>query len=261
MSKHYNQDTTIYKVVVNNEEQYSIWPVGRENAIGWRDEGKIGLKGECLEYIKGVWTDMRPLSLRNKELNHNLSGKETSRNLTKPIIHSSAPKQADVVSSTPQQKFRIFISYRRDDSEGYSGRLFDKLSLHFGKDKIFMDIDTIEPGEDFVEVIEREVGSCDILVAIIGKNWLSSVDNQGHRRIDNPEDFVRLEINTALERNIRVIPVLVQGTAMPQSDDLPDKLAKLTRRNAIELSSTRWQYDVERLIQAIEKILGKIKSA
>jgi hypothetical protein len=123
-----------------------------------------------------------------------------------------------------------------------------------------MDIDSIELGEDFIEVIEREVGCCDILIAVIGKAWLSSADNTGRRRLDNPEDFVRLEIAIALERNIRVIPVLVQGAAMPNSQELPEAILKLARLHALELSSVRWQHDMGRLIQALEKIIGPSKS-
>jgi len=108
----------------------------------------------------------------------------------------------------------IFVSYRRDDSSGHAGRLFDRLAAHFGKDRIFMDIDTIEPGEDFVTIIEEAVSSCDILIAIIGRQWLKSA-SQNTSRLDNPHDFVRLEIATALNRDIRVFPVLVQRASMP----------------------------------------------
>jgi formylglycine-generating enzyme required for sulfatase activity len=151
---------------------------------------------------------------------------------------------------------RIFISYRRDDSAGYAGRLYDRLSERFGQGQIFMDIDTIEPGLDFVEVIEKAVGSCGVLIALIGRQWLTITDATGHRRLDNPEDFVRLEIATALDRNIRVIPVLVRGAPMPRSTDLPDALKKLARRNALEISDTRFHYDVDRLIETLEKVLG-----
>lgn len=135
---------------------------------------------------------------------------------------------------------RIFISYRRDDSGGWAGRLYDRLSQHFRRENVFMDIDTIEPGLDFVEVIEQAVGSCDALIALIGKQWLTITDAAGQRRLDNPEDFVRLEIAAALARNIRLIPALVQGARMPGSTDLPDVLKMLARRNAHEISDRRF---------------------
>lgn len=154
----------------------------------------------------------------------------------------------------------IFVSYRRDDSSGHAGRLFDNLAKHFGPDQIFMDIDTIEPGEDFVTVIENAVGSCEILIVMIGRHWLSNA-GETTRRLDNPNDFVRLEITTALNRGIRVIPVLVQRSSMPRPQDLPPDLAKFTRRNAVELSDLRWPSDVDRLIHKMEGILAQRQEA
>lgn len=110
---------------------------------------------------------------------------------------------------------KVFISYRREDSIAYAGRVCDRLQAHFGKGQVFMDIDTLEPGEDFVEVLERTVSACDVLIAIIGRQWLSAKDEDGKSRLDNPEDFVRLEITAALNRGIRVIPALVGGGSMP----------------------------------------------
>jgi formylglycine-generating enzyme required for sulfatase activity len=154
----------------------------------------------------------------------------------------------------------IFISYRREDSIDFAGRLYDKLAQHFDHDQIFMDIDTIEPGLDFVEVIEEAVGSCNVLIAVIGKQWLTIADAAGQRRLDNPNDFVRLEIKTALERNIRVIPALIRGAPMPQSRDLPADLKKLSRRNAIVISD-RFHPEVDRLIKVVEKVLSAPLSA
>ena len=150
----------------------------------------------------------------------------------------------------------IFVCYRRDDSSGHAGRLSDKLVDHFGKDRIFMDIDTIEPGDDFVAVIEDAVGSCEILIAVIGRNWLSGT-HENPRELDNQNDFVRLEIATALRRDIRVIPILVQRASMPKPQDLPEDLVNLARRNAIELSDLDWQNDVQQLITVIDRILGE----
>ena len=161
---------------------------------------------------------------------------------------------------SPRQFAGIFISYRRDDSIGHAGRLYDRLSAQFGEDQLFMDLDHIEPGDDFVQVINDAVGSCEILIALIGKNWLASADRHG-RRLDNPSDFVRLEIKTALERNIRVIPVLVHGAHMPAPQDLPADLAHLARRQAHELSDKRWRHDVEQLIGALENVLDERRRA
>ena len=159
------------------------------------------------------------------------------------------------IQPTSTQKFSgIFVSYRRDDCAGHAGRLADRLVEHFGRDRIFVDVDSILAGEDFVTVIENAVGSCEILLAVMGRNWLSA---GGTGRLDNPNDFVRLEIATALRRDIRVIPVLVQRATMPKAQDLPEDLIKLLRRNAIELSDHRWANDVDELINVMEKVLAK----
>lgn len=152
---------------------------------------------------------------------------------------------------------QIFISYRRDDSSGWTGRLCDHLSNHFPSNQIFIDVDSVELGEDFVKLIEKTVGSCDVLIAVIGKLWITSCDHEGQRRLDNPEDFVRLEIATALKRDIRVIPVLVDGAAVPRPGDLPDDLKGLIRRNALQLSHDRFRTDAERLASAVERALEK----
>jgi predicted ATPase len=152
---------------------------------------------------------------------------------------------------------RLFISYRRSDTAGHVGWLNDRIAEHFGQEQIFRDIETIRPGADFVTTIQDAVGSCDVLLAMIGKQWLSSADAEGRRRLDDPGDFVRLEVATALEREILVIPVLVQGATMPQAEELPEPLKALARRNALELTDARWAFDVGRLIETIERSLGE----
>jgi hypothetical protein len=156
-------------------------------------------------------------------------------------------------------KGQIFISYRRDDSAHAAGRLFDRLSQRFGKDQIFMDIDTIELGVDFVKRIENAVAICDVVIVLIGKDWLSAKDSEGKRRLDDPDDFVRLEISTALERDIVVIPVLIDGAAMPSEEELPDELALLAHRNGMPLDYMRFDADVEKLINALEDRIKGIK--
>ncbi|CAN2048731.1 formylglycine-generating enzyme [Candidatus Magnetomoraceae bacterium gMMP-13] len=148
----------------------------------------------------------------------------------------------------------VFINYRSDDTAGYAIALYKSLSEYFHDNQIFIDVNKIEPGEDFTQVIENALNSCKVLIVLIGRNWLSASDERG-RRLDNPNDFVRLEISTALKRNIRVIPVLLDGVSMPRFDDLPDELASLTRRHALDISNTRFNYDVDRLIKVLEKIL------
>jgi len=150
---------------------------------------------------------------------------------------------------------QIFISYRREDAPHPAGRLHELLSTRFPQNRIFIDIDNIPLGVDFVEEIKKNVGACDVLIAIIGKQWLTISDNQGRRRLDDTKDFVRLEIATALKRNIRVIPVLVDGASMPEPDQLPKDLQPLAYRNALEVSYNRFRAEAERLIPVVEEVL------
>ncbi len=147
----------------------------------------------------------------------------------------------------------IFISYRRTDSAGYAGRLYDHLDQYLDAHSIFMDIDNIPPGEDFVQVIEKAVDQCDTMLVLIGPQWLTAATESGERRLDDSHDFVRLEISTALQRDIRVIPILVNQASMPRTDDLPTDLQPLTRRNAVSLSNERFREDVQRLMQALQR--------
>lgn len=150
----------------------------------------------------------------------------------------------------------IFISYRREDARADAGRLSKDLKGHLDGSQIFRDVDTLQPGIDFVKAINTAVGSCSALLAIIGPNWLSSTGQDGRRRIDDPADFVRLEIEAALSRDIRVIPLLVGDAKMPRQADLPDSLAPLARRHAHELSESRWDFDVARLVATLGEIPG-----
>lgn len=167
---------------------------------------------------------------------------------------SPAKTQATTESVKPN-KSSIFISYRRGESNPYAGRLYDQLAAQFGEDRVFMDLDKIEPGDDFVEVIKNYVSSCSILIALINRGWVDVKDDEGRQRLHDPADFVRLEISIAFQRNIRVIPVLVQGASMPRSQDLPESLSILSHRNALELSDLRWRSDVGKLIKILEKYL------
>jgi hypothetical protein len=146
----------------------------------------------------------------------------------------------------------IFISYRRDDSEGEAGRLFDDLVREFGSKNVFMDVTGIRPGVDFVKAIEANVADCGILLAIIGPTWATIASANGARRLDDPNDFVVLEIASALKREVPVIPVLVHGARMPSQDQLPESLKSFSHRNSIELSHVRWLSDVQLLIEALK---------
>ena len=149
---------------------------------------------------------------------------------------------------------RILISYRREDTAGWAGRLYDRLVTEFGQDSVFMDIDTIEPGMDFVEVLEDSLEQADVVLVMIGQSWIGVTGDAGNRRLDNPRDWVRLEVATALKKRKRVMPVLVEGAVLPTFDDLPDDLAGLARRQALEISDARFHSDVDRLIRSIQRV-------
>jgi len=151
----------------------------------------------------------------------------------------------------------IFLSYRRGDSPGFAGRLYDRVEDRFGAGSAFMDVDGIDPGLDFVEVLNAHLASCKAMVAIIGPEWLNAKDARGRRRLDDPNDFVRLEIATALARNIRVIPVLVDGASAPATEDLPPDLQPLARRQAVSISHERFSQDIQPLVAAIQRAVER----
>jgi hypothetical protein len=166
-----------------------------------------------------------------------------------------------MAGSGPDGSGRIFISYRREETAYPAGWLYDRLADRFGSEQVFKDVDSIQLGDDFVEVITRAVGSCDVLLALIGDQWLTITDEHGRRRLDDPDDFVRLEIEAALTRKVRVIPILVDGARMPRADELPDSLVKLVRRQALELSPARFEFDTSRLFKVLDWTLAEVRTA
>ncbi len=151
---------------------------------------------------------------------------------------------------------RIFVSYRREDTQHVAGRLADRVAERFGAAAVFMDVDAIEPGVDFVDAVERAIQGCDAFLALIGREWLTATDKRGNRRLDDADDFVVVEVSAALRRNIRVIPVLVDGAVMPARDDLPPGLQPLVRRHAVRLDHETFRADISRLLDALEHALA-----
>jgi Tol biopolymer transport system component len=154
----------------------------------------------------------------------------------------------------------IFISYRRQETAFPAGWLYDRLRDRFGPNQIFKDVDNIDPGDDFIDKITTAVGSCDVLLALIGQEWLTITDDAGERRLDDPEDFVRVEIEAALSRKVRVVPLLIDGAPMPRADQLPPSLALLVRRQAQELSPSRFDTDANRLFGVLERTLAEART-
>jgi len=150
---------------------------------------------------------------------------------------------------------KIFISYRRQDSSGETTHIYEYLEKQFGRDQVFMDVDTIPPGVDFRKHLHAAVARCDVVLAVIGRDWLKRHGLFGKRRLDHPRDFVRIEIEAALQRDIRLIPVLVRDAAMPGPGDLPASIRDLAFRNAVQVRAGRdFRIDISRLIQALEAV-------
>jgi hypothetical protein len=148
--------------------------------------------------------------------------------------------------------YRLFISYRRDDSAGHAGRVHDRLQQEFGPDLLFMDVDSIPLGANFAKVLGDEIAKCDVLLAIIGPGWLDAHDESGHRRLENPDDFVRIEVGAALKRGIPVIPILLEGAQVPKASQLPDDLKELALRNGLDVRHASFAEDMQRLIRRLK---------
>ena len=146
---------------------------------------------------------------------------------------------------------KIFINYRRGDEPGFTQALLGRLEQAFPTDRLFIDVDNIPPGEDFVRMLESQVAQCDAMLTVIGNGWLGATDERGNRRLDDPDDFVRIEIASALKQGKRVIPVLVHDARMPHPEELPEAIRPLASRNAVRLTHERFRADVQGLIRSL----------
>ena len=156
---------------------------------------------------------------------------------------------------------RVFVSYRREDAAGDAGRLADYLQRRFGAGQVFLDIDTIEPGADFVQVLQQSLQQTAVMLVVIGPRWTSLLAADGSRRLDDPADFVRMEVEAALKRDIPVVPVLVQGATLPRKEELPASLAPLVTRQIFAVDHTEFNDDAERLCDRLAKVIEGDRSA
>jgi hypothetical protein len=151
----------------------------------------------------------------------------------------------------------VFTSYRRNDSQGSSGRLYDRLISILDKENVFMDIDNISPGDDFEQELLDALNRSTVMLVVIGPRWLSERDNTGRRRIDNEKDYVHMEIAKALSKEISVIPTLVENSSLPSEDELPRGLGKLCKKQAVSLRHENFAGDVDRLAESIREISNR----
>ena len=156
---------------------------------------------------------------------------------------------------------KIFINYRHSDEPGFVQALYSYLEQAFRSERLFRDVDNIEPGLDFVRVLEEQVAECDLMISVIGKDWLDARAETGVRLLDDPDDFVRIEIKSALKQGKRVIPVLVGAARLPRSDELPETMKPLTRLHAVRLTHDQFRNDTQILIDAIQRILETAEAA
>jgi hypothetical protein len=172
------------------------------------------------------------------------------------IVERAVP--SDFLFGAQQMGGKIFINYRRGDEPGFTQALLGRLEQAFPAERLFIDVDNIPPGADFVRLLESQVAQCDALLAVIGNGWIDATDDRGSRRLDDPSDFVRIEIESALKQGKRVIPVLVHQARMPRPDELPEAIRPLATRNAVRLTHERFRADTQGLIKALQQTLEEI---
>src|SRR5438132_5021879 len=151
---------------------------------------------------------------------------------------------------------KIFISYRREDSAGHAGRVHDRLQNEFSSDLVFMDVDAVPLGANFLKVLQDAVANCDVLLAVIGPSWLHACDREGKRRLENPNDYVRIEIAAALERDIPVIPILIDRTQIPPLEELPDDIRSLALRNGLDVRHGSFHADMGKLVKVLRGLVA-----
>src|SRR5262249_42453050 len=156
---------------------------------------------------------------------------------------------------------KIFINYRHGDDAGFAQAVFAHLTQAFAPEQIFMDVDNIEPGLDFVRVLNEQVAQCDVLISVIGKGWIEARDEAGVRRLANLAYILRTNIESALNQHKRIIPVLVGKAPMPRAEQLPESMKALARRNAVRLSHERFRSDTQALIVALQRALKNAEDA
>jgi TIR domain-containing protein len=156
----------------------------------------------------------------------------------------------------PQLRWpKIFLCYRREDTQWAARGIYETLSAKYGHERVFRDIDSTPAGVKYSTWIESRVGQCNVMIVLIGDGWSSARDDTGQRRLDLPKDWVRQEIEAALKRDIPIIPVRVQGARMPSDDELPSSIADLTGFQSAEVTDSRWTYDVGLLIRSIDDLI------
>lgn len=235
--------------------------VGKPQRHGWVIVAALVVGGGILVLAGGVWLeraagihpeDSWPWLLLPWLLISGLVGRHRFRRVRTAGQSSIGTESKPTAPSTPARPLKLFLSYRRIDSQDVSGRIHDRLAQHFGPEYVFKDVDSIPLGVDFRKYVGEQVGRCHVLLAVIGPNWLLARSETG-RRLDDAQDLVRIEIASALKRDIPVVPVLIGGATIPPEEALPQELRELSHRNGIPVRpDPDFHKDVTRLIEGIE---------
>jgi hypothetical protein len=205
-------------------------------------------------------------AFRNRVRNSGLvtqsfSDPATLGQLVERSLRELAEQQPRRIGSKRKRKAtKIFLCYRREDTQGFARGIYQSLAEEYGRERVFRDIDSTPAGVKFATWIESRVGQCDVMIVLIGAAWISAKDQHEQRRLDSPRDWVRQEIEAALRRDIPIIPVRVQGARMPSEDELPPSIADLTGFQSAEVADSRWDFDVGLLVQAIDNLIAADKS-
>ncbi|MCB1890409.1 MAG: toll/interleukin-1 receptor domain-containing protein [Rhodocyclaceae bacterium] len=224
--------------------------IGVASLLNWGTNGRVA-PAESTPWLSLGWITITALIVRRRR-----RAGLAMRAPTRPSATSrgAEPPPMPRRGETPS----IFLSYRRSDSQDVTGRLYDRLVQHFGRDHVFKDVDNIPLGVDFRRFIGEQVGRCDVLLAVIGPSWLDARNDQGERRLDEGRDLVRVEIAAALKRDIPVVPILIGGAAVPASETLPEELRALSDRNGIQV---RPDPDFHRDVDLLVDGLGRLQTA
>jgi Clp amino terminal domain, pathogenicity island component/TIR domain/UvrB/uvrC motif len=245
---------TTSETVVGLETAVAELRAQKEAAIGEQD---FELAARLRDEEKRVLHDIES---RNTELGSARHARATITKVAATEETEAAVPRVEPRSISPESDEaavvmkKVFISYRREETSHIAGRMADWLTSHLDGFEIFVDVDSIDLGVDFRDVIAAEVGKCDVLLAVMGRTWATAVNAAGTRRLDLPNDLVRIEVESALTRSIRVIPILVDDAVMPAESELPAELAALARRNALTIRHGSFRQDVLRLIAAVKKV-------
>jgi len=212
-------------------------------------------------------TELRALTLRLDPLDNQRIVPSYAEQLVATLQAALAGSSGSMAAgpSAPPKRFRwvhgrklrrpmIFLCYRHEDTQGFAGRIYDRLVSKYGYEQVFRDIDSIPTGVRFPAWIESRMGQCSVVIVLIGAAWLAAKDDNGQRRLDSPKDWVRQEIETALRHDIPIIPVRVEGAPMPSEEELPQSIANLAEFENTEVADRRWDYDIGQLIQAIDDL-------